>query len=75
MVNNQLDRVEKATTKEDKEQDLGNIELQKKSAMALLSVSWLCCLCHSCLGWLTQLCPVLGISLPHLFRLDTCTCT
>ena len=68
MVNNQLDRVEKATTKEDAKQELMNMNYT-------IGVFWLCCPCHGCLSWQTCICPVLGIGLSHLFTQVTYACT
>ena len=68
MVNNQLDRVEKATTKEDEKQETMNMNYTIK-------VFWLCCPCHGCLGWQTHICLVLGIGLSNSFGQVTYACT
>ena len=44
MVNNQLDKVEEATTKEDEKQEIMNKNYTIK-------VLFLCCPCHGCLSW------------------------
>ena len=67
MVNNQLDKVEEATTKEDEKQEIMNKNYTIK-------VLFLCCPYHSCLSWQMCVCMAIAFGLSHSCRQVTYAC-